>query len=303
MPIGYNQAPRVSHGNQASRIRRLSRSLLGGANGGPFRITLLSTEEFNLEASPNAANTNSRRPVLGIFSSEFKTGDVVVNSVVVAGYKNDCGFVELRCAADNSRIWGVDNTFVTLQYGILFMDNAGLMLTSSAFIFNNSINKLTIVDDSTKTTPFIQLEQDGTGDTFVNFLLTSTAGFSVGIDNSDGDKLKITTGNTMGDTESVGISTIGQIDLKTYGTTITEVNVNTTLTEAHSTVLVNCDSADRIITPTGITKRVYIIKKIDASANTVTIAATIDGVANPTLTSQYEKKVIQYDGTTWWDIT
>jgi hypothetical protein len=44
---------------------------------------------------------------------------------------------------------------------------------------------------------------------------------------------------------------------------------------------------------------VLTIKKIDASANAVTIAATIDGAASPTLATQYKSKTIQSDGTRW----
>ena len=47
----------------------------------------------------------------------------------------------------------------------------------------------------------------------------------------------------------------------------------------------------------------YIIKKIDSSANAVTIAAsgaeTIDGAASITLPSQYQSVTLVCDGTNW----
>lgn len=44
------------------------------------------------------------------------------------------------------------------------------------------------------------------------------------------------------------------------------------------------------------------IKKIDASANAVTLAGTIDGVVNPTLATQYKSKTIQSDGIHWYTL-
>lgn len=38
------------------------------------------------------------------------------------------------------------------------------------------------------------------------------------------------------------------------------------------------------------------IKKIDSSGNTVTIAGTVDGVVNPTLTAQYDSITVQSNG-------
>jgi hypothetical protein len=47
-----------------------------------------------------------------------------------------------------------------------------------------------------------------------------------------------------------------------------------------------------------------VVKKTDASVNTVTIdpnaAETIDGTATKVLSAQYEKITIACDGTTWW---
>lgn len=49
------------------------------------------------------------------------------------------------------------------------------------------------VDDAT-IIPQLLLEQDGTGDAAMRFLLTGGVNFSLGIDNSDGDKLKLSDG-------------------------------------------------------------------------------------------------------------
>lgn len=57
-------------------------------------------------------------------------------------------------------------------------------------------------------------------------------------------------------------------------------------------------------TAVGITGRVYRVKKIDATANVVTVdangAETIDGAVTATLTIQYEAITVVSDGTEWW---
>lgn len=44
------------------------------------------------------------------------------------------------------------------------------------------------------------------------------------------------------------------------------------------------------------------VKKIDASANAVTLGATIDGAANPTLATQYKSKLVFSDGISWYTL-
>jgi hypothetical protein len=82
-----------------------------------------------------------------------------------------------------------------------------------------------------------------------------------------------------------------------------------TLDETHRTVLVNATVVARVINlPTAASARyrVYTIKKVDASVNTVTVdgsgAETIDGVATVVLTSQWESVTVQSDGTAWFRI-
>ena len=57
------------------------------------------------------------------------------------------------------------------------------------------------------------------------------------------------------------------------------------------------------ISTLGVKPKSLAIKKIDSSANTVTIDAaganTIDGVATKVISTQYDKLTIQWDGTNW----
>lgn len=72
------------------------------------------------------------------------------------------------------------------------------------------------------------------------------------------------------------------------------------------TIICNCITAAITVnlpTAVGNSGRVYRIKKIDASANAVTIdpsgAETIDGVASIGIALQYDSYTIQSDGTNW----
>lgn len=80
-----------------------------------------------------------------------------------------------------------------------------------------------------------------------------------------------------------------------------------TLDETHYVVLINATSNNVTVNlpaASGSTDKIYFIKKIDASANTVTIdgsgAETIDGATTNVLSSQYDVVQIYCDGTEWW---
>ena len=89
---------------------------------------------------------------------------------------------------------------------------------------------------------------------------------------------------------------------------ITTLSSDTTIGIQHYTVLADSSSGVRTITlPTNsisLTGRIYVIKRL--GGNNVVIAtedsATIDGVATQTLSSNYNKHVVQSDGTNWYII-
>src|SRR5881394_771417 len=65
------------------------------------------------------------------------------------------------------------------------------------------------------------------------------------------------------------------------------------------TVLVDATGGAVSITlPTPTSGRVLCVKKIDA-VNTVTLTGTVDGVVNPTLTVQWQSRILQGNGTSW----
>lgn len=49
--------------------------------------------------------------------------------------------------------------------------------------------------------------------------------------------------------------------------------------------------------PSRVAYGVWTVKKIDASAHAVTLVATVDGVVDPTLATQWKSMTVQSDGT------
>jgi hypothetical protein len=93
---------------------------------------------------------------------------------------------------------------------ILSNGNVGIGRTSP-------VSKLHVYqnDAATSTTAGITIEQDGTGDAQLQFLLSSVYRWVQGIDNSDGDKFKIGRGNDWSLGEDITITTSGEVGIGT----------------------------------------------------------------------------------------
>lgn len=116
-----------------------------------------------------------------------------------------------------------------------------------------------------------------------------------------------------GTTSTVGNLTLTNVTISSG--TISNVTVTSNLvtktsayaaTASDQTILGNATTGSFSVTlPTsvGITGKIYIVKKVDSSVNTVTIATTsaqtIDGAASKVLSYQYDGMQIQSDGANW----
>jgi len=103
--------------------------------------------------------------------------------------------------------------------------------------------------------------------------------------------------------------TSGSISNIAIGAAITTKNTAYTATASDETILANVSAGAFAITlPTavGATGKTYCIKKIDSSANAVTVnttsAQTIDGATSRLLTNQYDAIQVQGDGSNWFII-
>lgn len=105
---------------------------------------------------------------------------------------------------------------------------------------------------------------------------------------------------------STGLVGAGMVSTAALGANITTVTTTTTADGTHYTILVDASGgAVTINLPAAntATRRIYVVKKIDAAANNVTLdgsgAETIDGAATQIITTQWASYTIQSNGTAW----
>lgn len=104
-----------------------------------------------------------------------------------------------------------------------------------------------------------------------------------------------------------GITPLSKVDMGgSLGINLSSTSIDITLDNTYYTIKVDASGANRTITlpaASGCSRRIYVIKKIDNSANTVTIdgnaTETIDGALTKIVNTQYAGYAIQSDGTNW----
>lgn len=119
---------------------------------------------------------------------------------------------------------------------------------------------------------------------------------------------KFPNGNVIGDSDTQTLSnkTLTNPQINGLDLAITTKTAAYTATSADDTIL--CDASGGAFTVSlpaaaAVSGKVYVIKKIDSSANAVTIdpngSETIDGATTNALSSQNQRRHIQSDGTNW----
>lgn len=142
-------------------------------------------------------------------------------------------------------------------------------------------------------------------------------GYEAGYNETGSDKLYVANTNTTtplihGDFSAAELKTNGSFEFtKSYRTSAVETITASSDTLDDTNFIVLCDCTSNAITvnlpaASGNTGLTYVIKKIDSTANTVTIdgsgSETIDDSTTFDLTSQHEVVRIMCDGTEWWII-
>lgn len=196
-----------------------------------------------------------------------------------------------------------------------YINNQGDIVFGNA---TSGVPGIELARGSTSAAFGLKLKNTSTGDVRIGLALDSQS-YAIGIDNSDSDKLKISTNeDDVGSSTLLTLDSTGKLGLGVSspltrlhisgGVTIepTSISSNTTLDETHSVVDVNATSGNIVLTlpsASGISGRQYIITKSDASANTVTIDAdgteTINGELNVVLNDQFDYITIRSNGTNW----
>lgn len=140
--------------------------------------------------------------------------------------------------------------------------------------------------------------------------LTAAANVSISIGNANLANSSTTLGNatlTLGSTtSSVGNLTLSNVTVNGMAAAYTARTTAYTPTATDFTIAANASAGAFSVTlPTavGITGEMYVIKKVDSSANAVTVATTssqtIDGATTRSLPRQYDAITVQSDGANW----
>lgn len=166
----------------------------------------------------------------------------------------------------------------------------------------------------TFTASLPQLALTVTTNTASNPVISFIGDLNTGINRPSADRLDlVTAGTTRVYCDSGGLVGIGSSAptstlhvVGSFAVPTASFSTDQTLTAGQYTVRMDASGANRTVTlpaASGCAGRIYVIKKIDSSANTVTIDAnsteTIDGALTQVLTTQYQSYTIQSNGTNW----
>ena len=174
------------------------------------------------------------------------------------------------------------------------------------------------VESNSGTATAVDINNTSTGDPTINLQINGTTTFSIGIDNSDADKLKIGTtaveagtALTIDASQNVGVGTsspASTLDVQgSMGLKVSTITAATTLNSTHNVVLCNT-GAYTVTLPAAAsnTGRTYYLKNIDAEGDDITIdgnsSETIDGSATYILTAYLQNIKIICDGSNWYII-
>lgn len=173
--------------------------------------TLTNAAGFAVDGAPiagtNATITNS--------STIYSAG-----SAVGAGVTNSYG---LNIAA---------NTGATNNYAATFSGGAVGVGTAAPA----SLLHLSESNSSTDNSNGLTIEQAGTGDALMHFLLTGVQRYTMGIDNSDSDKFKIGTNADLTNNNLLTLTTTGALGL---GTSTPAVQLHNLVTDAATSTVTN----------------------------------------------------------------
>jgi hypothetical protein len=190
---------------------------------------------------------------------------------------------------------------------------------------NASSDVVATADNGNESANYVDLGINSSGytaGTFGNaddaYLYTTGNNFVMGTANPGMSLIFLTGGTSEAANQRMVITGAGNVGINntapnstlqvtgSLATSVTTKTANATVAAIDFTVLCNNTTGPITITlpsAAGIGGRMYIIKKVSAAGNTVTIvcngAQTIDGNATYTLVTQYSSVMIQSDGANW----
>ena len=120
---------------------------------------------------------------------------------------------------EEAQVWNNENTdliFATNNDEKMRIENSG----NVGIGINNPTSLLHIYENSTSTSSGLIIENDGTGDSILQFLLTGARRWIVGADNSDNDKFKIASDADLNTNAALTIDTNGNVGIGSTAPTV-----------------------------------------------------------------------------------
>ena len=167
------------------------------------KLVVKAVSDLWLPSGNNIYNTNTGKIVVGTDISGLKL-DIMGNGDATG--VADTGILEIggRLRLDGNEIITNTGTALNLQAG----NNGDLRIDSSTFAVDSSANRvgigttspasnlhLYLNDTAVGGSAGLTIEQDGTGDAKMHYLLTDVGRWVTGVDNSDANKFKIGQGS------------------------------------------------------------------------------------------------------------
>jgi hypothetical protein len=257
---------------------------VGSTNAATHSITLPSTSTGMALYNTSDQTTNYERGLLRWNSNVFELRTDVAGSGTNRG-------IDVRT---NQTIFSVMPTSGSSGY---FRFNRGISAANDVgTLWSGTLNA------SSGTNAYISISPT------VN--QTSTAGYTALLVNptetGTGSGSKKLLDLQIGGSSKASVDNQGQATFTGLKLAITSKSADYTATSADYFIKVDASGANRTITlpaAASSTGQVFVIKKIDASANTVTVDAnaseTIDGATTAVISAQWASLTIQCDGTGW----
>jgi len=175
-------------------------------------------------------------PVLQPYDAEPNNIDITpfaggTDEYARGNHRHDLTFSTLDTVAQQGTFTNIDTNGLTFGGGGIFALTGSLAVSSSVDSYfiggggvgigtTNSSQLLHIYKNDTSTANSFTIEQDGTGDSTMRWLLTGATDWTVGIDNSQGDSFKIAGGSGLGTSGQDAITILKTSYYVGIGTTI-----------------------------------------------------------------------------------
>ena len=257
------------------------------------------------------ANTVNVLAGTGLSGGGALTGNVTLNlanTAVTAGTYGNATFVSQITVDAQGRITSASNVAIAAGgNGTVTNVSTGTGLTGGPITTTGTIS---LANTSVTTGSYGGANVVATFTVDQQGRLTAAANTAISLQNSNLANSTITLGNatlTLGSTtSSVGNLTLTNVTANGVSQAYVAKTAAYTATATDGTIAGNASTGAFSVTlPTsvGITGKVFTIKKVDSTANAVTVATTssqtIDGATTRALSIQYDAITVQSDGANW----